>query len=208
MLGFVFYRPVSRFVPPDTVAEIVQSCRAEFRGWQAVGVFVNEPLPNINAVSEQCDLDLVQLAGEETAEYCRQLIRPAIKVLRISEGRWSAERLQRAKSGYSVERFMVDSHVAGFYGGTGVASDWSSLAGLLAGDILAGGLRPDTVATALQTTRPWGVDVSTGVEQDGRKDPGLIRQFIQAVRTFDTAICGADLQGAGGQDARSTAMAT
>lgn len=185
MLGFIFYRPVSRFVSPETVAEIVRACRSQFQGWQAVGVFVNEPLDQINAISQACNLDLLQLAGEEPPEYCRQLSRPAIKVLRIAEGCWSAERLLKAKAGYRVERFMIDSHVSGYYGGTGVASDWDSLSGLLGDDILAGGLRPDNAALALAATTPWGVDVSTGVEREGSKDPELVRRFIEAVRVHD-----------------------
>lgn len=185
MLGFIFYRPVSRFIAPERVAKIVRTCRAQFQDWQAVGVFVNEPLDEINAISATCALDLVQLAGEEQPDYCQQLIRPAIKVLRIHQGHWSAERLREAKVSYQVERFMIDSHVSGFYGGTGVASEWDSLAGLLTDAILAGGLRPENVAEAISATKPWGIDVSTGVERDGRKDPELVRQFIAAVRAHD-----------------------
>jgi phosphoribosylanthranilate isomerase len=182
MLGFVFYRPVPRYVKPESVCAIVRELKAQFGGWQAVGVFVNEPADELNAIAEGCGLDLVQLAGDESPEYCERLERPAVKVLRIREGVWSAEQLRQAQAGYRVSRFMVDSHVSGFYGGTGVASDWDGLAGLLSGHILAGGLRPDNVAAALATTSPWGVDVSSGVETDGRKDPGLIREFIAAVR--------------------------
>jgi phosphoribosylanthranilate isomerase len=185
MLGFVFYRPVARYVAPEQVCTVVRELRAEFRPWKAVGVFVDEPAEEVNAIARSCCLDLVQLAGDESPEYCSRLERPAIKVLRIREGAWSADRLRRAQEGYDVERFMIDSHVSGFYGGTGVASDWDALAGLLGAHILAGGLRPGTVAAALAATHPWGVDVSTGVESGGRKDPALIRQFVEAVRQTD-----------------------
>jgi phosphoribosylanthranilate isomerase len=185
MLGFIFYRPVNRFIDPEQVAEIVEACRGQFHDWQAVGVFVNEPIEQVNAISQACKLDLVQLAGEESPEYCQQLGRPAIKVLRIREGRWDADRLREARAGYRVNRFMIDSHVSGYYGGTGVASDWESLPTMLGSDILAGGLRPENVEAALSTTTPWGVDVSTGVEREGRKDPVLIQRFIQAVRRHD-----------------------
>jgi phosphoribosylanthranilate isomerase len=183
MLGFVFYRPVARYVEPQQVADIVRTLRSEFNAWQGVAVLVDEPVDRANAILDTCGLDLVQLAGDEPPEYCAQLTRPAIKVLRVRDGRWSADRLRQAKTGYDVARFMIDSHVSGFYGGTGVASDWDSLAGLLTDDILAGGLRPDNVAVALATTMPWGVDVSTGVERDGCKDPELIRRFINAARS-------------------------
>lgn len=187
MLGFVFYRPVPRYVQPEQVADIVRQLRAITPHWLAVGVFVDEPLERLNAIAEECGLDMVQLAGEESPEYCVRAVRPAIKVLRIRDGRWSAERLAQARAGYDVERFMVDSHVSGFYGGTGVPSDWDSLAGLLDDSILAGGLRPDNVTGAIGTVRPWGVDVSTGVEVDGRKDPELMRGFVEAVRNSSPA---------------------
>ena len=182
MLGFIFYRPVTRYVEPEDVAGIVRQLRSEFQSWQAVGVFVDEAAQQVNAIAAACDLDLVQLAGDETPDYCRELTQPAIKVLRVRAGRWTAERLARAKAGYQVERFMIDSHVSGFYGGTGVAADWEDLSGLLEGHILAGGLRPDNVAAALAIGQPWGVDVSSGVETKGRKDAALVGSFLDAVR--------------------------
>jgi phosphoribosylanthranilate isomerase len=188
MLGFIFYRPVARYVAPEQVADIVAQLRSERRDWQAVGVFVDEPADRVNAIAAACGLDLVQLAGDESPEYCGQLDGPAIKVLRVRDGRWNAERLARAQAGYAVHRFMIDSHVSGFYGGTGVAADWQDLSGLMAGHILAGGLRADNVATALSLTRPWAVDVSSGVEIDGNKDPRLIREFLDAVRSCSSPI--------------------
>lgn len=182
MLGFIFYRPVARYVEPEAVARIAHQLRSEFSAWQAIGVFVDEPVHQVNAIAAECGLDLVQLAGDETPDYCRALATPAIKVLRVREGRWNADRLAAAQAGYAVERFMVDSHVSGFYGGTGVAADWGDLSGLLSGHILAGGLTPDNVSQALDVVRPWGVDVSTGVETSGRKDPALIRRFVDGVR--------------------------
>ncbi|MFI5266270.1 MAG: N-(5'-phosphoribosyl)anthranilate isomerase [Chloroflexota bacterium] len=187
MLGFIFYRPVSRYLAPEVVAEIVSQLRSEHNAWQAVGVFVDEPVDNVNAIAEACDLDLVQLAGDESPDYCRRLEHPAIKVLRVRDCRWTTERLAEAKAGYQVERFMIDSHVSGFYGGTGVAADWQDLSGLLDGHILAGGLHPDNVASALAIAHPWGVDVSSGVEIDGKKDATLIRHFLAAVQSCPLA---------------------
>jgi len=185
MLGFIFYRPVARWIEPDLAAEIIAACRGEFPDWKAVGVFVDEPLESINQICHVCGFDVVQLAGSETPTYAAELVRPAIKVLRTREQAWSAELLAESCAGYAVERFLVDSHLDGFYGGTGTAADWQGLAGIMDRHILAGGLRPDNVASALELARPWGVDVSSGVERDGRKDPSLVGRFIEAVRAFD-----------------------
>lgn len=189
LLGFVFYRPVRRYVAPERAAEIIARCRRDValaeRRWKAVGVFVNAPLEELNAICERCRLDLVQVCGEEDPDYCSRLVRPAIRVLRAGTAAWTADRLEAAQRGYRVERFLVDAHVDGFYGGTGQTADWDSLAGLMGDKILAGGLRPDNVRRALDLTRPWGVDVSSGVERDGRKDAALVRAFIEQVRRFD-----------------------
>ncbi len=196
MLGFVFYRAAARYITPDRVAALVGEVRERFsRAWQAVGVFVNEPLDSLNEILLGCDLDVAQLCGEEPPDYCVRTARPVFKVLRARDNGWSVDRLRHEQMGYEVARFMIDSHVDGFYGGTGVVSDWTTLGGLLDGMILAGGLRPENVASALAVSGAWGVDVSTGVERDGGKDPALVRAFIAAVRRHD--------QEPGDRDARS-----
>jgi phosphoribosylanthranilate isomerase len=172
MLGFIFYRPVRRYVEPALVATIVQAARKHRDGWQAVGVFVDEPAESVNAIAAQCALDLVQLAGNEPPEYVRALRTPAVKVIRDLSG----------GPEYAVKRFMVDTHVEGLYGGTGVAGEWQALAGRMAEHILAGGLSPRNVRQAVELTRPWGVDVSSGVETDGVKDPALMSAFVKAAR--------------------------
>jgi phosphoribosylanthranilate isomerase len=187
MLGFIFYRPVRRYVEPALAADIIAACRAKHRNWRAVGVFVDETAAEVDRIAELCKLDLVQLNGDETPTYASGLRSTAIRVLRPGPNPWTASRLDDAKRGYNVERFMVDSHVDGMYGGTGVAGDWQALTGLMDGSILAGGLTAANVAQAIELLKPWGVDVSSGVERDGAKDPDLIREFIAAVRAYDLA---------------------
>jgi phosphoribosylanthranilate isomerase len=152
-----------------------------------VGVFVDAALNDVNAISHFCALDLVQLCGGESPAYCEGVRWPVVRVLRAGGSGWSADRLAEAQRGFRVHRFMIDSHRDGFYGGTGETSDWQSLAGLMDDKILAGGLRPDNVAEALAGTGAWGVDVSSGVERDGRKDAHLVRAFIEKVKRFDSS---------------------
>ena len=87
-----------------------------------------------------------------------------------------------------AERILLDANVPGRYGGTGVTYDWASVRLAVAGGFLAGGLAPENVAQAIEVARPWGVDVSSGVERDKRKDPGLIRAFLQAVRVSSASV--------------------
>src|SRR5258708_1126693 len=126
-------------------------------------------------------LDLMQLHGDESPEYCASLGGRAFKAFRgIPE-----EDLQ-AYIFRSEPEFLVDASVGGAYGGTGHAADWSA-ASKLTGDhrfLLAGGLNSDNVAEALQRVKPWGVDVASGVEgSPGRKDARKVNNFVQTVRS-------------------------
>ena len=161
---------------------------------QAVGLFADQPLAEVQETIKAGGLDAAQLCGQESPEYCRQVQgetgASVIKVLHISAG----ETAGRGDAG--VERRLLEYQEAGCYitldrlveglqGGTGESFDWDVAAQLSQRGyrfLLAGGLTPDNVAQAVAQARPWGVDVSTGVETDGVKDPEKIRAFIQNAR--------------------------
>lgn len=187
LLGIVFYPPSHRYVNPKQTAELVARCRAAVRRpWQAVGVFVNLPLGEVNAIAERADLDLVQLCGEEGPAYCAGVNRPVIKVVRVDpEGRPAAS---TDPADWNAHRILLDTAQVGRYGGTGRPFDWASVRPFAAGAFLAGGLTPDNVGAALRAAGPWGLDVSSGVERDRRKDPDLIRAFIREARRHAIAI--------------------
>jgi phosphoribosylanthranilate isomerase len=84
-----------------------------------------------------------------------------------------------------AQRLLVDANVPGRYGGTGVTVDWARVSPMVANGFLAGGLTPDNVAQAIRAARPWGLDVSTGVERNGVKSAALIERFIRNARTAD-----------------------
>jgi phosphoribosylanthranilate isomerase len=185
-LGFVFYRPSRRFVHPLRAGEIIARCRAESatgRPWFAVGVFVDELLADANAVLETAGLDLAQVCGDEDADYCRALSRPAVRVVRVPPDGAVAKHLRAETLGAS--RVLLDTQVAGHYGGTGATYPWQAVRQVADECFLAGGLTPENVGAAIAAAAPWGVDVSSGVERDGVKDATSIRQFIDEVRRVD-----------------------
>jgi phosphoribosylanthranilate isomerase len=182
-LGFVFYRPSPRYLAPEAVRELVAALRARWpdRCWAAVGVFVNEPVAVVNEIADYCGLDYVQLHGTESPEYCAQVHRPVIKALRLAElpgGPVSAAQ-------FGAARLLLDSQVPGYWGGTGVRFDWEAARPYAAEALVAGGLTPANVGEALTLLRPWGVDVSSGVERGGVKDPALIEAFLVNVRRWE-----------------------
>lgn len=177
LVGFVF-APTRRYVAPELVAAIR---RALPRSVGAVGLFVNHDAPTIRSIVQQCRLDFAQLCGEETPAFCRELGVPVVKSLRIREPGDLA-----ALDDYAAvtEWCVLDGFQPGHYGGTGTTFDWH-LAAEAARHfriMLAGGLTPENVATAVEIARPWGVDVSSGVETDGQKDPAKITAFVAAAR--------------------------
>jgi len=146
-----------------------------------VGVFVDEDRARVLETAEACSLDIVQLHGLEPPEYCAALGIPAIKAIRVRDAR-SLEAVRK----YRVAAFLLDSYDPDLAGGTGTAFKWDLASGLRAPApvILSGGLTPDNVGDALETVRPYAVDVSSGVETNGRKDHGKMRAFVERVREW------------------------
>ena len=153
-----------------------------------VGVFVNSPAEGVNQIARLCRLDYVQLSGDEDWDYCRAIKYPLIKAIRISSHTMLETLLaeiEAAKQRLGYEPlFLLDTAAYGLYGGTGRTFDWR-LAGALPTQcrvLAAGGLTPQNVGRLIRRLRPWGVDVSSGVETDGRKDALKIESFIKSVR--------------------------
>jgi phosphoribosylanthranilate isomerase len=183
MLGLVF-APSRRQIKPIEAAAISTALAASGQKPTLVGLFVNEQPDQILAIAEQCKLDLLQLSGDEELSVIEQLPgRRILKSVRLLGGA-TEDAWLRPGPHHARIRLLVDAHVAGNYGGTGAVANWDLAAQLAARlpIMLAGGLKPDTVAQAIWHVRPWAVDVSSGVETDGVKDPHKIRAFIKAAR--------------------------
>lgn len=191
LLGFILYAKSPRYIEPDRVAAIVDSLR-QASGTphpRTVGVFVNTPIEQVQAILDHTGLDYAQLHGGEPPMDLARLAGRGFKALRPTS---SAEALDQAQpfAAYPnppTPQLMIDAYSPQAYGGTGERADWSAAATLAARYprlLLAGGLDPDNVVDALAAVQPWGVDVSSGVEAaPGRKDHAKVRAFLKAVRT-------------------------
>lgn len=180
-LGFVLHRKSPRCVPMDVVKAIVAALPPFVL---PVGVFVNEEAATVREVMDQCGLALAQLHGEETASYCETLGRPILRAIRL-RGPGDLLALAEYKGRAQVRGFLVDAFSEKEYGGTGQVADWglAAEAAKSAQILLAGGLTPENVREAIRQVRPYGVDVSSGVEASpGKKDHAKVGAFIRAAR--------------------------
>jgi phosphoribosylanthranilate isomerase len=151
-----------------------------------VGVFVNAPLDEVNAIVDSVPLQFVQLSGQEDPEYVQAVRAPVIKVVHLREGETADGVLARMDRYSNICAFLVEAW-SPLGGGSGRQADWQLAAAIIGQAprpvLLAGGLTPNSVASALALTNAHGVDVSSGVERDGWKDPDLIRDFVHAARS-------------------------
>ncbi len=197
LLGFVF-APSRRQIAPEGAERIVRECRRlflpELRGWRAVGVFANQPLDFVLEAVSRVGLDVVQLSGRETPEYCHRLALPLFKTVHVPElarcsvGNDLGAVLLDLKASYRATRLLLDSGGSGRWGGTGTPFRWDDVGDAARDCLVAGGLNPSNVARAVALMRPWGVDVSSGVETDGKKNPDLISRFVLEVRRCDAHV--------------------
>ncbi|MBI3943640.1 MAG: phosphoribosylanthranilate isomerase [Chloroflexi bacterium] len=185
LLGFILYPRAGRYISPPQVATITRSLREQCgtNCPRFVGVFVNENLAHVEQVMREAGLDLAQLHGAEPPEMVGTLGPRCYKALRLSLPEEAGPAIQAYGNGrqHLAPAFLVDSYHPQHYGGTGHLANWEAAAGLARTyhTLLAGGLNPENVAEAIRQVRPWGVDVSSGVEQSlGIKDRVKITEFI------------------------------
>ena len=180
-LGFNFVPDTPRYLKDTKAAAKIIEQLPPFI--TTVGLFVNADPELIQSIADECHLDMLQLHGDESPQFCQGFNRRVIKAVRVKD-ELSCSHL----SDYRVSGYLLDTYVKGALGGTGVAFDWQlAIKAKQYGQIvLAGGLDPDNVASAVQQVRPYGVDVSSRVEASpGRKDPVKVRAFIQNVKEVD-----------------------
>lgn len=174
-IGFVF-APSQRKISPEEAVSIARSLPLSIK---TVGVFVNESAEEINRISQLVGLNMVQLHGNEPPGITKQISCKVIKAFSINKIN------ERIINSYSCDYYLIDSPPNDNYqGGSGETFDWNILDQLCLKQklILAGGLTPQNVQQAIRTVKPIGVDVSSGVETNGKKDQTKIKQFILNVK--------------------------
>ncbi|MGE0704479.1 MAG: phosphoribosylanthranilate isomerase [Vicinamibacterales bacterium] len=174
-VGFVFWPGSPRYIEAARARAIVDSLPPFVT---PVGVFVNQAPDAVNTVADRARLAAVQLHGDETVADAERIDRPILKAVTPADA-------DRAATEWPHRiMLLIDAHDAARRGGTGKTTDWSVAAALAARrrTLLAGGLRPENVAEAIARVRPFGIDISSGVEASpGIKDHDRLRALFQAV---------------------------
>lgn len=177
-VGMVFYAPSPRAVPMDSARAIA---RAAGPFVTTVALFVNPEASLVREVLARVRPHVLQFHGEESSVFCEQFGRPYLKAIRVREDTDIAE---AARAFPNAEGILFDAWSPTLYGGTGKTFDWGKVKDFAAAPlVLAGGLTPENVEQAIRSVRPYGVDVSGGVERaPGIKDPDKILGFVRAVK--------------------------
>jgi phosphoribosylanthranilate isomerase len=173
-VGFVFWPDSPRFLDPYRARRIVATLPPFV---STVGVFVDQTLEEVNGIASVARLSVVQLHGRETPAFAAHVMRPVIKAVSVFDAATAWAWPERVT-------LMADAHDPVRRGGTGTTADWAGAARLAAqrAVILAGGLRADNVGDALAAVKPFGIDVSSGVESaPGVKDHDKLRALFDAV---------------------------
>jgi len=182
-LGFIFYQKSPRFIEPAKAGAIINW----IEGPECVGVFVNQPLDDVNMTIRQTGIDLVQLHGNESPEYCQMVDKPVIKVIHI-ESNTSPKTISEQIESYLdvADYFLFDTKTEDKWGGTGQTFDWNLIKDVTDGIpfFLSGGLNPSNVRNAIETVNPYAVDISSGVEKEpGTKDYEKIELLMDEMRS-------------------------
>ncbi|MEX1063018.1 MAG: phosphoribosylanthranilate isomerase [Balneolaceae bacterium] len=178
-LGFIFFEDSPRYIEPSKAGAIINW----IEGPQTVGVFVNQPLDDVNMLSRQTGIGMVQLHGTESAGYCRLIEKPVIKAFHIGNNS-TPDEINKQTEPYlnHADYFLFDTRSKSLWGGTGETFDWELLKNLSRGKpfFLSGGLNSGNVRNACRSVRPFSLDLSSGVE----KVPG-VKDFDKVEELFD-----------------------
>ena len=180
-IGLVFYEKSPRYIDLETARAVVDCLPAYVT---IVGLFVNHSQHQVEKISQQLDLDLLQFHGNESAAECESSGHAYMKAIRARD----ATTVATALNDYDSARgLLVDSYQKGSFGGTGETFNWELIPESSDRPIvLAGGLNPTNIEQAIKAVRPWAVDVSSGVESSpGIKDESLIKKFLEGVANAD-----------------------
>ncbi len=177
LLGFNFYPQSPRYVEPVKAAEIIKRLPAFI---DVSGVFVNSTLEQIREIAGMCQLDWIQLHGDETTDFCKWLAYDSVKTMKALRVKNIAD-LQRVDN-YFTDAVLLDTYNPERYGGTGLTFDWNIIGHIAKRVFLAGGITPENAAEAVGLG-VYGIDVCSGVEaKPGKKDHGKMKALFDSIR--------------------------
>lgn len=177
MLGFNFYPKSPRYITPEKAAKIIRKLPAFT---DIVGVFVNEPIDKIHEAKNLCNLDWVQLHGDEDPAFCNQFRTDDVKIMKAIRVKDQAD-VESAES-FFTDAILLDAFNPKKYGGTGISFDWNIIGHIGKRIFLAGGINPDNAAKAVELG-VYGIDICSGIEiRPGKKDKRLMRKLFENIR--------------------------
>jgi len=180
-VGMIFYDDSPRNVEAGKALEIATAINGKAA---RIGVFVNEDIERIRSIVTEINLDMVQLHGDESPEYCENLELPVIKVFRVGDTFYE----DKLKT-YNVDAFLFDTYKKGLPGGTGDVFNWDALLNLNIETpiILSGGLNPENILEGIHAVQPSAVDVNSGIENyPGEKNEGKIQELFKSIKGINT----------------------
>ena len=177
LLGFNFYPKSPRYIPPAKAAKIINKLPSFI---DIAGVFVNESIEQIHETRNLCQLDWVQLHGDEDPEFCKKFLSYNVKIMKAIRVKDQAD-IERADS-FFTDAILLDAFDPKKYGGTGLTFDWNIIGHISKRIFLAGGINPDNAASAVKLG-VYGIDVCSGIEAEpGKKDKRLMKKLFENIR--------------------------
>jgi len=177
LLGFNFYPKSPRYVTPETAEGIINKLPGFI---DTAGVFVNASVEQIHEINAVCNLDWVQLHGDEDPEFCRSLLSHSVKTMKAIRVKDQAD-IERAED-FFTDALLLDAFDPDKYGGTGLTFDWNIIGHIGKRVFLAGGINPDNAEDAVKLG-VYGIDVCSGIEAEpGKKDHGKMKTLFDNIR--------------------------
>lgn len=177
MLGFNFYERSPRFIEPQKAVEIINKLPAFV---DTVGLFVNEDFDKIRQIMDACQLNWIQLHGDENPEFCRQFLTIDIKTMKAIRIK-NKNDIEKAED-FFTDAILLDAFHPEKYGGTGISFDWNILGHINKRVFLAGGINPDNAADAVKLGI-YGIDICSGIESEpGKKDHAKTKKLFDNIR--------------------------
>ena len=177
LLGFNFYPKSPRYIAPAKAVEIINKLPAFI---DLAGVFVNESIEKIHETKDLCQLDWLQLHGDESPEFCKQFLSHSVKIMKAIRVKDQKD-IERAES-FFTDAILLDAFHPEKYGGTGLTFDWNIVGHISKRIFLSGGINPDNAAAAVELG-VYGIDVCSGIEAEpGKKDHKKMKKLFENIR--------------------------